>query len=371
MSERSRAVRVIADGLRPHAGGAAGRMRRLAVRDWAVPIAVANEHLVGPAYYAALRTASVLDELPEDVRAYLALLHGANLGRNAALRAQMAELLQALASAGIEPMVLKGARVLAVGLYDDPGVRMFRDLDVAVRRERIPDAQSILASLGYTVATVYPPELNAVAEYTRPGDPGAVDLHREIVDVPHLLSAAETWDRSVMVSIDNVRCRVPSPTDAMLHHLVHAQIHFRGAFYWGAVELRQLHEFVALARHGGAAIDWGFIRTRLAQYGLRPALESYALAAAHWLEAAWPLPWQPSPVARFHAWRCSVQLRWPRLQALLAPWANLRAAFASHRMGARYPRIRSATLRRIRHLAQYLRKTTATGLARRFFLPRF
>jgi hypothetical protein len=104
---------------------------------------------------------------------------------------------------------------------------------------------------------------------------------------------------------------------------------------------------------------------------LRTALESYALAAVRWLGAPWPLPAPPSAVARLHEWRCSATLSWPALEVWAAPWANLRAAFAGHRMSARYPWLRTATLRRLWHVAQFLRKSTPGALAHRFFRGRY
>lgn len=369
LTARAKALRVISEGLRADAGGVWGQVHRRAIRDWSLPIAIANEHLIAPAFYASLKAAAALGDLPAEVRDYLAVLHRANADRNAALRRQLVELLSNFRRAEIECMVLKGGRSFVVGLYEDPGMRMFRDLDVVVRRSSVGRAHEVLLELGYAVATTYLPEQNAVAEYTRCGDAGAVDLHVEIVDVPHLLSAAEMWERSIPVTLEGLDCRTPSPTDAMLHHLVHAQIHFRGAFYWGAIELRQLYEYAALARLGG--IDWRFIAARLAAHRLRTMLESYALTAQRWLNVPWPLEAPPSRVARLHDWRCAAQVNWPKLEAWAAPWANLRAAFAAHRMGARYPQLRSAMLRRVWHVAQFLRKTTPAAFLHRFFRERY
>lgn len=368
---RALAVQIVAEGLRPGAGGPGARERRRAVEDWSLPIALANEHLVGPAFFAALRAAGAEGDLPDDARGYLELLHRSNAERNAALRRQLTELLYKLERAGIEAMLLKGARSFAVGLYADPGSRMFRDLDVVVRPERVERALEVLAAMGYGVANTYLPEQNAVAELTRRGDPGAVDLHVEIVDVRHLLGAAEMWNRAVPVTVGGIPCMVPSATDAVLHHLIHAQIHFRGAYYFGAVELRQLYEFAALARHGGAELDWGSVADRLAQHGLRTMLESYALMARRLFGMPWPLTSLPSAAARLHERRCALNLALPRVEAWAAPWANLRAAFAGHRMRARYPKLRTATQRRLLHLAQFLRKTTAGGLAHRLLRDRY
>lgn len=368
---RNQALHIVAEGLRPGAGGAEGSERRRAVVDWAMPVALANEHLVGPAFFASLSAAGAADDLPAEARDYLALLHRCNAERNEALRRQLIELLHRLTQAGIEAMVLKGARSFVIDLYGDPGARMFRDLDVVVRPERVERALEILASMEYRVANTYLPEQNAVAELTRSGDPGAVDLHVEIVDARHLYNAAEMWSRAVPATIGGIPCFVPSATDAMLHHLIHAQIHFRGAYYWGAIELRQLHEYAALARQGGGELDWAFVEARLEKHGLKTMLESYALTAQRLLGAPWPLQRAPSWAARFHVRRTAVLLTAPKLEQVVAPWANLRAAFAAHRMRALYPGLRSETARRVVHLAQFLRKTNPVALLNRVLRERY
>src|SRR2546430_3381839 len=123
---------------------------------------------------------------------------------------------------------------------------MLRDIDVLVPASAAPDTVRTLQSLGYGAKTLYEVGHNAVGDFTRENDPGAVDLHVEIIDTPYLLPAQEVRQRAREVQEGNARFLIPSPTDAVLHHLLHAQIHYLGNFYRGLLELRQLYEFVTM-----------------------------------------------------------------------------------------------------------------------------
>lgn len=370
MISRGEALRLVTEALQPDGGGNLAAARRRRVADWTAPLIFANENLVGPAFYTSLVDAGRVDELPDEVREYLAFLRQHNEDRNRVVRAQALGLLSALQSAGVETMVLKGVHSLLRGLYPDPGTRMVRDIDILVRPHDLKPALTALEGLGYTVLTQYLPEQHAYAEFIREGDPSAVDLHLEIVDVPHLLSARDVWPRAQAAEVDGIPFWLPSPTDAFLHHLIHAQVHYRSGYFWGAIELRQLLEFATLVRQLGAAIDWNEVTQRFARQGLGTALESYALVAGHLLALPWPLPGFPTMAARVHARRCLAQLRWPALYTALAPWSNFRAAFAEHRLRAMYPLVEGELRRRLTHVAQFLRKTRPQEFVHRLLRER-
>lgn len=370
MMSTASALRLVADSLKPDAGGPAALIRRARVRDWTGPLAFANENLVATAAYANLVEAGRVNELPEDVREYLAFLHQHNGERNSVARAQAMELLQAFAEAGVETMLLKGVRSLFIGLYSDPAARMVRDIDILIRPQALEPALATLEALGYRVLVRYNDDQHAYAEFGRDGDPCAVDLHLEIVDVPHVLSARDVWPRARSLSLDGIPFYAPSPTDALLHHLIHAQIHYRGGHYWAAVELRQLVEFAMLVRRCGAEIDWPRVQGVFERQGLGIALQSYALIAQRLLDLPWPLTEPPTLAASLHATRAIAQLRFPLLKSALVPWSNLRAAFAHHRLNALYPQLESQWGRMARHLFQFLRKTDPRSFVYRFIRER-
>jgi hypothetical protein len=365
-------LRVVTDVLQPHGGGLKGAQRRRELDDWSAPIEFANAHLLTPAMFAALKASHRLAAVPEDVRDYLKLLHGHNLERNAALRVQALEVFAAMAAADVPAMPLKGGLSQFVGHFPDSGARLFRDTDLLVPRPSLMTAVQALERLGYVATTRYEPVVHAYAEFMRKGDPGAVDLHVEIIDANYILPARELWERASPTACNGVPLHLPSPTDQILHNVLHAQIHYTGNFYRAVLQLQQIYEFALLARHHGnikegGAIDWPAIEARFARHGLTTALQSYALAATEWFALPWPLAARPTPAARAHHLRCLAQLRAPMLKRALLPWGNLRAAFASHRMHALYGDSHPLVPRPVLHAWKYARKTDPRGMVDRLF----
>ena len=366
MMSAGRALTIVTEALRPAAGGSSAAVRRRSVGDWTKPLALANAHLLSPAMYASLSGAGALADLPQDAREYLALLHRLNRERNEALGRQAIELLAALNAAGVYPLLLKGGLSLFGGIYPDPAARMIRDIDILVPAVQLDCAIRALRGLGYGAITRYEAGHNAYGDFARPNDPGAVDLHVELVEMPYLLPAAEVWKRARRIeAAPGAAFFAPAPTDAALHHLLHAQVHHRGNFYRGALELRQVHEFALLVDHCGE-IDWAAIHARLAGHRLDLVVESYALVAQRLFGCRWPLPHPPSTRAARQCQRGLIRLRWPALAAVGIPLGNIRSAFAWHRMQNLYM-TGSLAARRLRHAAQFLRKTAARDAVGRLF----
>ncbi|MBV8537719.1 MAG: nucleotidyltransferase family protein [Alphaproteobacteria bacterium] len=359
-------LRIVAEALQPAAGGRSAAARRRAIGDWTRPLALANAHLLSPAMYAGLRAAGALADLPGDAREYLALLYRLNRERNEALRCQAVELLAALNAAGVYPLLLKGALSLFGGIYTDPAARMIRDLDVLVPTGQVAGTTRTLASLGYAAIARYEAGHNAYGDFARPHDPGAVDLHIEVVETPYLLPASEVWARATRKeAAPGAVFFAPSPRDAALHHLLHAQVHHRANFYRGVLELRQVHEFALLIERCDD-IDWAAIHARLAAHRLELVLESYVLAAQRLFECHWPLPQPPSARAEAQWRRGFIRLCWPMLGTIGAPLANVQSAFAWHRMQHLYT-TGSLMTRRLRHAVQFIRKTAARDAVGRLF----
>jgi hypothetical protein len=328
--------------------------------DWTEVLRIANDHLLTPALWDALEKAV----LPEDVRDYLATLHRLNGERNRALRRQAMELIAALNRQDITPALLKGGLCLFEGPYADPAARMMRDLDILVPPPQRDATIDVLHAHGYRLAQGYGADHHAFGDFARPGDPGSVDLHTELVDPAHLLPAAEVWRRGATRTVDGVHYLAPSGTDRVLHNVLHAQLHHLGNFYRGTLQVQQAYELARLARGFGPTIDWPFIEQRLRAHRLATVLESHLLVAYRLFGLAWPLARPAGRAARFHYRRCELQFgsRW---HWLAIPWGNLRGTFAWHRMRALYGDAGGPLTWRARHLGQYFAKKGVTaGLGR-------
>ncbi|NLF32002.1 MAG: nucleotidyltransferase family protein [Planctomycetes bacterium] len=113
------------------------------------------------------------------------------------LRGQLAEILPAMASEGVAPIILKGP-TFADRLYGEPSLRPFTDLDLLVARDAWPAADRAMASLGYRPgheagrkhAGAYGEET-----YRRDASAGAVELHWNLVNSPALRPGLSvTWE---------------------------------------------------------------------------------------------------------------------------------------------------------------------------------
>jgi hypothetical protein len=333
--------------------------------DWNAILAVANDHLLTPALWGALQRFGRTEMPPAEVAAYLAMVGGLNEERNRALRRQAMELATAFNRRGVRPAFLKGGLALLAGAPEAMGSRMMRDLDILVPGERRAECVAVLAEAGYSLMRGYGEGHNAVGDFARPGDAGSVDLHVELLDQPWLLAARDVWRRASILEVEGATIAVPSPTDTVLHELLHAQVHHLGQFYRGELRLLQIHALVRLVRHHGVAIDWPAIERDLDRHRLTTALHSYLLAAQRMFGLAWPLLRSPTAAARLHYWRCGLQLGSSAVQALGTRWGNLRGGLAWHRMRALYGE--GSTWRwRGRHAAAFLRKQGVDGALARW-----
>src|SRR6185503_4889983 len=86
--------------------------------------------------------------IPPAARQRLQELNLRQAGNGVAVYEQLREILQALNRAGVNAIVLKGA-ALAAGIYQNIATRPMKDLDVLIRKDKLPLAEATLASLGY------------------------------------------------------------------------------------------------------------------------------------------------------------------------------------------------------------------------------
>lgn len=337
--------------------------------DWQAVIAFANEHLLGPALHARLSRRPGRAAAPPEVFAYLGLLHRLNCVRNQALRQQAIEIIRAFNNAGIVPMILKGGIVL----FDSPyprrawSTRMMRDLDFMVRPADLDRATAALTTLGYGILNRYPAGHHAFAEFSRATDPAAVDLHTELVDPHYVLPAADVWSRARPLPTPGLAAVAPAPTERMLHHFLHAQVHYLADFYRGELRLDQLYEFAAMGSRFGSEIEWLEIARRIERHRLATPLHSYLFSAGELFGLQWPLAAMPRLAARFHHRRCRVQMALPVLRRVTVPWGNLRAAFAWHRMKARYGTHGWLVLWQAHHAWRFLRAKSMRAAWGRMF----
>lgn len=198
---------------------------------------------------------------------------------------QTTQVLAALRSAGIDPVLLKGY-ALASLLYDDPIVRPSTDVDLLVRRSevdractalraaggRLPSAESIAHQLAHSYDL--PVMLPAAA-----GRPGLLELHWDLAPRGLFALDLDAWrSRSDEFVLEGQAVRRFSAEDMLLHLALHMRKH-------RYVGLRWLCDVAELVRRFGGTLDWGYVIRVAKETGLRVLLYTSLQLADRLLQA--------------------------------------------------------------------------------------
>jgi hypothetical protein len=315
---------------------------------WDRLLEIANRAFLTPALCVALGHECLSSSVPDGVATYLAELSRLNRVRNQRLTTQLAEIVTALNDRGMAPVLLKGAAVLYTRNDAYAASRMVTDLDILVAPGQSSAALAAIAECGYRRISDRAPPPHTLGDFARAQDAGAVDLHVALLNQPALLPIDEILARAVDCAAEGRRVRLLSPTDRVLHLLLHDLVQDQG-LHNGRLNIRHLHEFAVLAA-GDAPIDWSAIRAHLARHRLQTALDLWLLTAGEFFGTRMLAHRAPSLGTRLLFWRALAQLRHPRLARSNEIFGNLHRSLSWYRLTNR-----ERKLPRIRRAAEYLR----------------
>ncbi len=227
-------------------------------------------------------------QVPPRAAAKLGAAYQANAQRNAAVYAQLGEVLAACAGRGLRPIALKGVHLAAL-VYSDPALRPMNDIDLLFTPAERPAAEAVLESLGYGGKRRSPDVGPGVTKHTstfrrstaqaatpNPYLSTAADRTVE----PHT-SLEESWfglkvditpgvrERAAQARLGGHACHVLAREDLLLHVCIHFCFHL----IMGAPSMVQLADVLAVTSAGG--IDWPTFAGRAVAHRCAP----YALAA--------------------------------------------------------------------------------------------
>jgi hypothetical protein len=221
---------------------------------------------LAPQVYARLKQWD--GKIPPKAMAKLAITHKAQAQRSEAIYAQLAQVLTACGSAGLQPVALKGAH-LAACYYAEPALRPMNDIDLLFTPEELPGAEALLLELGYGGKHKSAETGARVTKHTstfrreEPHKPSATpnpylsaSLDRTIE--PHS-SLEESWfglkaditpgirDRvdTAVLTPNAPACHVLNPTD-LLHHIC---LHFSFHLIQGAPSFVQLTDLLVITQN--------------------------------------------------------------------------------------------------------------------------
>jgi Uncharacterised nucleotidyltransferase len=177
-------------------------------------------------------------------------IHRYHWSRNQVLFHRGGALLAALAAAGVETLLLKGA-ALVTRYYGDPGLRPMNDFDVAVPAAAAVEAVAVLERSGWSSVYRITPSFRRVKHAALFEDQGRrhCDLHWRILEEsPQAAADEDLWSASDAIEFQGQRTRILSPADQLLHVCVH------GARWAPEAGIRWIADAMLIIAAGG--IDW-------------------------------------------------------------------------------------------------------------------
>lgn len=178
------------------------------------------------------RTAAACD-WPHDVRRELARRSRASTARQLVRTTEIADVLFALGSRGVRPIVFKGA-ALSHLVYDSPGLRPHTDTDLFVRRSDVDTVRQVLSERGYTEAVMTSGELVhgqfQMMKTDRVGIDHVLDIHWKLSS-QSLFAGLLTYDdlgaEAVPVAALGSHGRSVGGSHALLLACIHPAMHHR------------------------------------------------------------------------------------------------------------------------------------------------
>lgn len=246
--------------------------------DWPAVLTRASAGLVTPALAPILDALGVTASLPGDAREFLQTVVLLNRERNRRIMAELDELAAALARAGIRAVALKGAGLLADGVFRSPACRMIGDIDLLVPAGRVAEALLTSHALGWRAGTTWTdPKATLIHPETaiRPGAAAALEIHVEFLNHTwrRLLPAAAILADALPLPGRGDGLRVPSVADRLVIVVAHAQLRDFG-HYNGILPLRAVLDWTRLAARATAA-DWARVEARFEEAGLAAVLDGF------------------------------------------------------------------------------------------------
>jgi hypothetical protein len=289
----------------------------LAARDFALPMLA-----------TVLDDAGIRDRVPADVATYLDYALAANAEGNDAIRAEALAIGRALGEAGVTGVLLKGAAWL---FEAGPASRdrMMRDIDLLVASGDLDTAMRSLAHAGFLPSGTIGTEQAHIHEWPleHAGHPVSVEVHTALSTRTGMLSGPEVLAEAVPVAPG---LAIPSPRHRILHNVIHGEI-VNGNRAGGIIDLREVMDLGRLVRASSATLDWNALAREARERGTARALSTALHKAAFAAACPVPEPFARDPRGRWHLRRCLMQRRWPRLDRLLRPLANLSRGLAWER----------------------------------------
>jgi hypothetical protein len=188
-------------------------------------ISIVEQHGIAPLLYSRLGDAAPapLRERLRDVAIHAAAMEPRRL-------ADLREVLAALASNGIQPLIVKGS-ALAYSLYPQPDLRPRGDTDLLIDINELPAVRATFRALAFE-ERMMPAAEETYRQTTFMRGGHLYDVHWSITITPvfaDLLAVSELRARSIALPAIGDDARTISDVDALLYACIHRVAHHHGS----------------------------------------------------------------------------------------------------------------------------------------------
>jgi hypothetical protein len=270
---RSEAFEAVCSYLRT--GLLGGEPMRPAAVSWELIVEVASFH------YATTTLAACFGpdaDVPGDVRDYFESVLELNNKRNEQMLSTLARVAGLLNVIDIEPVLLKGAALLAEGIYPQPSMRILGDIDILIPEDRSAEACVALKAAGFDTkwSAVSPPAHHHLPMLVDSQTGTGVELHTDVISRSADAVIATGWfcEKARPAIFRSQRVLLPDPTRNAGHIIFHSEI-FHELYALNKVQLRHVIDLVLLRMRHGRAIDWDELDHRFSASGAGEVLATY------------------------------------------------------------------------------------------------
>jgi hypothetical protein len=246
--------------------------------EWESVAGLAARYGLSAYLYHRLRKRTPVPILPSPVERRLRELTFRNASRNARLAGLLGRTVAALSEDGVPVVLLKGVH-LALDVYENPGLRSMRDVDILVRGSDLHRAVTVLFRSGFRAGDErggryiewsagggyhVPSDTKHFFDLLHPEWPVKLDLHCSLVEEkqPFRVDTEGLWNRALPIRAGGIEARLLAPEDFLLYQCLHASVHH--SFETGLRPFCDLFE--TLRRYRGG-LDWERVRTRAVEWG--------------------------------------------------------------------------------------------------------
>jgi hypothetical protein len=262
MTKHSQALLDLATLISPH-NGETKKVEEImlsAETPWMEIIDFANQHLLIPALYSALKAKACFDLLEDSlIKEYLETVYFFNETRNKAILEQLQDVTDLLSEIEIAPVLLKGAAALSEAYYPRIGARVMSDIDILVPEEKIMESIALFESKGEYKPVDETHDLWDIHHYRKIySDKGiaTLELHFKSLAAAYPYFTNETLIEHIRPSKQIEGAMVIEPTLDLYHVFLHSEISDH-AHEHQTLSLRQLHHAATIISAAGEEIDWG------------------------------------------------------------------------------------------------------------------